>query len=84
MKLKYEAQKNSRIKNQFTGFESEFCNLWFCEETKTWDLKGNSSHRYCRSIRAFRRMLKYAPKGVCFVLWNRFEGYKVWGVGCGG
>jgi len=43
--------------------------------------KGYSSHQSCKSVKAFRRKLKKAPKGVKFILVSKWEGYNVEGIG---
>ena len=40
-----------------------------------------SSDLYCHSIRAFRRRLKKAPKGVEFMLSSKYYGYDAFGRG---
>lgn len=87
MKLKYEASKGARLKSQMTGFESVNWDWMWNYKLKEWtqeleSLKyGYSSHRPCKSVKAFRRMLKTAPKGVEFKLWNKYEGCNVYGYG---
>lgn len=60
----------------------------FDDETDKWiwyDANGNRIEEvgsygnilHCRSIRAFRRRMKKAPKGVEFYLVNRYIGYDV-------
>lgn len=43
--------------------------------------KGFSSHQDCKSVKAFRRKLKKAPKGIKFILVSRWKGYDVIGYG---
>jgi hypothetical protein len=87
MKLIFEATKNNRIKSQMTELEAvDHTWAWNCDLKKwTQDVTNNkysySSHRPCRSVRAFRRMLKNAPKDVKFKLWNKYEGHDVYGLG---
>ena len=86
MKLKYKAQKRSRIKTRFIGFTTFEYDWWFYYSTNRWefnsDTKGGfSSHQKCRSIKAFRRMLKNCPKGVEFILCSRYVGHDIIGYG---
>jgi hypothetical protein len=81
MKLKYEARKQTRINYRFMGFTT-FEDWWFSYNTKKWeqDPKGDyCSHQDCRTVKAFRRKLKSAPKGVEFILISRWFGHNVTG-----
>jgi hypothetical protein len=87
MKLRFKAQKGDRINKQMMGFEAIGLEwVWNCD-LKEWTKEINngeysySSHRPCKSVRAFRRMLKSSPKGVEFKLWNRYIGRNVYGTG---
>jgi len=86
MKLKYEAKKQSRINYRFMGFTT-FEEGWvYNYDMNKWE-KNPSNCNYginepCRSVRAFRRKLKKAPKGVEFLLMSRWEGHDVIGFGC--
>lgn len=91
MKLKYQAQKRTRIKSRFTWIYTQD-NLWFVNKTKKWEKldfdyitkKSNktfSSVQYCHSVRAFRKKLKQMPNGVKFILSSNFVGYDVYGIG---
>lgn len=87
MKLIYPQKKGERIKSQMNGIEC-FKNIVWDFELKVWveiTSEGNlfSSHAPCKSVRAFRRMLKNAPKGVLFRLRNKYVGCDVFGYGCG-
>ena len=88
MKLKFEAPKRQRIKSQFIGFEAD-CYLMWNNELKTWvnDINnGNytyTSIRECKSVKAFKRMLKTSPKGVKFKLNSIYVGHNVYGIGTG-
>ncbi len=87
MKLKYNIKRGKRINHRFIGittFENDWkfdrnINKW----TKTPEVgeKGYGRHQRCRSVKAFRRKLKTAPKGVKFILVSRWVGYEVDGVG---
>lgn len=87
MKLKYNAQKRTRINYSFIGFTTFENGWWFNHNTNSWEQnpkvgeKGYSSHQNCRSVKAFRRKLKKAPKGVKFILVSRWVGYDVEGTG---
>lgn len=88
MKLKFEAGKGSRINYRFMGFTTFEDNWWFSHNSNMWEQcptageNGFSSHQSCRSLKAFRRKLKKAPKGVEFVLVSRYVGHNVSGFGC--
>jgi hypothetical protein len=87
MKLKYNAQNRTRINYRFMGFTTFENGWWFNHNTNSWQQnpkageKGYSSHQNCRSVKAFRRKLKKAPKGVKFILVSRWVGYDVEGIG---
>jgi hypothetical protein len=86
MKLQYEAKKRNRVNYKFMGFTT-FENIWFNLDTNKWEQRRKnsgcaySSHQDCKTVRAFRRKLKSAPKGVTFILCSRWLGYNVFGVG---
>lgn len=89
MKIKYDAQKGTRINYRFIGFTT-FEEGWsFSYDTNRWERnthlgnlkKGCCSHQDCRSVKAFRRKLKKAPKGVKFTLVSRWVGHSVEGIG---
>jgi hypothetical protein len=88
MKLKYQARKRTRINYRFMGFTTFENGWWFNHNTNKWDQnpkageKGYCSHQDCRTVKAFRRKLKYAPNGVKFILVSRWVGYDVIGFGC--
>lgn len=89
MKLRYEAPRGRRINYRFRGFTSLERGWWYDEVNKVWtnnynfnDKRGKfSSHQSCKSIPAFRRKLKRAPKGVEFILRSYGIGYDVFGKG---
>jgi len=87
MKLKYNAQNRTRINYRFIGFTTFESGWWFNYNTNRWEQnpkagdKGYSSHQSCRSVKAFKRKLKKAPKGVKFILVSRWIGYDVEGKG---
>lgn len=88
MKVKYKAKKRIRINYGFVGFTSIENGWWFDYDSNEWvhqpiiSNKGYSSHQPCNTVRAFRRKLKSAPKGVKFILQSRWTGYDVIGYGC--
>ena len=85
MKLNYKAKKNKRINYGFMGFTTE--DWWFDYSANKWvkdlviDGRQFSSHQDCKSVRAFRRKLKKAPKDVKFVLCSRWMKNDVIGYG---
>lgn len=85
-KLKYESVKRSRIKSRFFGLTTN-TDYWFDHGLQRWVLpsekSGNdlSNYQHCNSVRAFRRRLKNAPKGVEFILCNRYKSQNVKGIG---
>lgn len=87
MKLKYQAKKPNRYKNNMLlGYTTFTRGWWYDCENKKWDynpenLAGHSTHAPCYSVRAFRRKLKDAPKGVEFVLACRFYDCDIIGTG---
>ena len=99
MKLKYEAPRGRRIKYKFMGYcqgkrtsSNNECWTYLPKEKKWIDTKSKEfvyknqimyTHAPCKTVRAFRRKLKTAPKGVLFVLCSRWVGYDVYGIGQG-
>lgn len=87
MKLKYQAKKRTRINHSFIGITPESVGYWYNLDKKIWECNPEHGlYRYskaqrCNSIKAFRRKLKKAPKGVRFILVSRFKGYNVIGKG---
>jgi len=88
MKLKYNAKKLARINYGFKGFMSVETGWWFSYNTNKWEWnpkageKGYSSHQDCNTVKAFRRKLKSAPKGVEFILVSKWKECHVKGFGC--
>jgi hypothetical protein len=88
MKLKYEAKKRTRINYRFTGYTTFENGWWYNHDLNKWELNlqhgthNYGSHAGCRSVKAFRRKLKSAPKGVEFILVSRWFGNNVVGHGC--
>ena len=83
MKLRDEALKRGRIKNRFGGMTNND-HYWWEYNSKSWKkdaITPYSSHCLCKSVRAFRRRLKEAPKGVKFTLVNIYVGFDVYGYG---
>jgi len=79
--MRYEAPKRQRVFHTFIGM-TNFDDYWW--DGKEWVLAPNhannySSHCNCNSLRAFRRRLKKAPKGVEFILVSRWKGYDIYG-----
>jgi len=88
MKVKFQARNRTRFKKRFMGITTFEIGMWFNYNTNRWEKnpkageKGFSSHQDCKSVKAFKRKLKKAPKGVEFILTNRYVGYDVYGIGC--
>lgn len=88
MKLRYEQNKGNRLNSQMDGFEAVNCEWVWNYDLRKWTQEiesgkyGYSSHAPCKSVKAFRRMLKKAPKGIEFKLWNKYVGCCVYGFGC--
>ncbi len=88
MKLRYKAKKRTRINYMFCGFTTFENGWWFNDNSNKWEInpkagkKGFSSHQDCRTVKAFRRKLKKAPKGVQFSLVSNWVGHDVTGYGC--
>lgn len=87
--MKYQAPKGKRIKHSFHGFTTLEPGWWYDKVNKLWtndyifkNKEGSfSTHQPCNSLRAFRRKLKKAPKGVEFVLVSHWVGYDIYGKG---
>jgi hypothetical protein len=83
--MKYEAQKGNRINYGFMGITTFEFGWWFSHNSNRWEQnpesgeKGCSNHQDCRTMKAFRRKLKNAPKGVEFILVSRWNGYDIIG-----
>ena len=81
MKIKYDAQKGNRIKHTFIGM-TNFDGYWWIDSLREWRKESNgldcSSHCDCNSVRAFRRRLKEATKGIDFILVSRWYGQNVY------
>lgn len=88
MKLRYEQNKGNRLNSQMDGFEAINCEWAWNYDLRKWTQEIESgkyrysSHAPCKSVKAFRRMLKKAPKGIKFKLWNKYVGCCVYGFGC--
>lgn len=86
MKLKYEARKKTRINYMFMGFTTFEQGWRYDDDENRWEQNPDNcsygNYESCRSMRAFRRKLKKAPKGVEFILVSRWKGYDVTGFGC--
>ena len=87
MKIKYEAKVNTRINYRFMGITTFEDGWWFDHNIRRWSKnpkagkEGYGSHQPCRTMKAFRRKLKKAPKGVEFILVSRWVGHNITGVG---
>lgn len=83
--IKYKAKKGTRINYKFIGVTTFESGWWFDYNTNQWEhnpksgLKGYSSHQNCKTVKAFKRKLKKAPKGVEFILVSRWVGHDVYG-----
>lgn len=86
-KLKYEAEKNARIKYGFLGMTTFKEGWWYNDDLKQWEFGPKfgtyiySTHQPCRTVKAFKRKLKKAPKGIGFILASRWVGFDVYGAG---
>lgn len=59
-------------------------NHWWSSKDKRWvKTETKDTFLVCRSIKAFRRRLKRAPKGVNFLLLHEDPKYSVLGIGTG-
>ena len=87
--LQFEAPKGKRVMSRMIGFESENGEWVWNLDSKEWvhltkceTFEFNcSSHRPCKSVRPFKRMLKKAPEGVSFILHSKYSGHNVYGTG---
>ena len=87
--MKYQAKKKNRIKYRFIGITTiDKDPWWFNEKLNQWENQKNTnknidcdynSHQDCKSVKAFKRKLKKCPKGVEFILVNKWVGYDVYG-----
>jgi hypothetical protein len=68
--ITYRKQKGARIKKRFMWMECNNSKVYWNLDLKTWTLEREhgkydlSSSLRCNSIKAFKRRLKKAPKGV--------------------
>lgn len=89
MKLKYDQPKGARVKYGFFGYTTLEQGWCYNLSLKRWEYNPEfgkyhySTHAPAKSVKAFRRSLKSAPKGVKFILVSRWKGYDVHGVGNG-
>lgn len=86
MNIQFEAQKGKRIKHNFFGFEAVYSDWNWNITLNRWELNTEegysyTTHRPCRSVKAFKRLLHNAPKGVEFKLWNKYQSRNVYGFG---
>lgn len=84
MELRFEAPKGKRLHRYFWAVTSLNGELWWCHQNHTWVgyeevFAGGSTHAPCKTLRAFKRMLRKHPKlvGNC-VLVNKYKGYDVY------
>ena len=92
MKIKYQAPKGRRLKNQFMCLEMDINNwlyMMYFPESNEWrdqssGYKPNetcsTSFCFCRSLKAAKRKIKNwnMPKGTKFRLCSRWVGYDVY------
>ena len=92
MKIKFQAPKGRRLKNQFMYLEMDLDNwnkmMYFPENNEWRDFKTgykpnetcSLSFCFCRSLKAAKRKIKKwnLPKGTIFKLCNRFVGYDIY------
>jgi hypothetical protein len=86
--LHFEAPKGTRLHRYFwavTLIGEDKLNIWFNTTTKTWEQyrlnpeHGYSTHAPCRTLKAFKRMLRKSPHITgksCLV--NRYKGYDIY------
>ncbi len=86
--MRYEAKKGDRIRRYFwavTLTKITDDNLWWNSDDRRWEAycstKGArySTHAPCRTLRAYKRMLRKFPeiKGIsCLV--NKYKGYDIY------
>lgn len=86
MKLKFDQKKGNRLKRYFFGIQN-FDGYWYNKKTNRWEYnisdfeEGITNTQTCKTVKEFKRKLKYAPKGVKFVLISTYVGHDVYGVG---
>jgi trehalose-6-phosphate synthase len=80
--MRFDKPKHQRLHKRFVWVEVE--GMWWDLRGKTWieTVRSDmdySSGRYCRSLRAFRRMLRKHPhiKGKATLV-SRYVGYNVY------
>lgn len=84
MKLEFEAPLGQRVHRYFWAVTTNRANLWWNRSLKCWEPYGThkshdySTHMPCRTLRAFKRMLRKHPEmqGKC-ILVNKYRGYNV-------
>ena len=87
MKIKYQAEKLKRINHGFMGFKCLERGWWHNHDLNRWEENPKhgeynyGTHKPCNSVKAFRRLLKKAPKGLKFMLINRYKYSHVYGFG---
>lgn len=87
MKLKYKIRRRLRINSRFVWMKSLDFDWWYNEDLNKWEFKPDKrkgyhrQHQDCQTMKAFRRKLKKAPKGVKFILATRWVGYDIEGTG---
>ena len=86
MKLIFDAQKRLRVKHNFRGMTTFEQGWWHNHDLNKWQNPPDEdcnygSHQPCTSVRAFRRKLKNAPRGIKFILCSKWKGHDVHGVG---
>ncbi|KZX78266.1 hypothetical protein A3715_10385 [Oleiphilus sp. HI0009] len=84
--MRFEAEKGERLHRYFWGVTTNTPErLWWNQDLKKWEEYPTkncnySTHAPCRTLRAFKRMLRKNPelKGRC-VLVNKYKGFDVYG-----
>lgn len=88
MKIRRDSGRKSRINYGFFGMTpEEFGHWWYNADLNKWELNpmyGEYDYKTwqpCHSVRAFRRLLKDAPRGVRFKLESVWKGRDAHGTG---
>lgn len=88
MKIRRDTGRKSRINYGFFGMTVDGPgNWWYNRDLRRWELEPKhgwnnyATWQPCHSVRAFRRLLKDAPRGVRFKLESVWKGRDAHGTG---